>query len=326
MKILVTGGAGYIGSFMVRRLLDDGHDVVVADDFERGSRKAIDKRAIIQEGNLLDEEFVTKLFSETQFDAVMHFAAFIAVSESVENPGLYFRNNLVTTLNLLDQMKDHGSKHFIFSSTGTVYGTPKTEKIAETHPTNPENPYAETKLMVEKMLHWYSERYHIGYAVLRYFNAAGAALDGSMGENHSVETHLIPNAINAALKGTEFSLFGEDYDTPDKTAIRDYIHVLDLIEAHILTLKKLGEENGEYIYNVGTGHGSSNKEVIEMVKEISGKDLSIVIKPRRPGDVGVTVADPTKIMHELHFQPKYSDLRTIIESALKWHKKLLEIS
>jgi len=268
MKVLVTGGAGYIGSFMVKRLLDDGHDVVVADSLERGHDTSLDKRATFKKGNLLEKSFIAELFSQNSFDCVMHFAAFIAVGESMQDPGLYFRDNVFTTVSLLDAMKEHGVKKFIFSSTGTVYGTPKVNPIPETHEKNPENPYAESKLMVEKILHWYYTVHGIGSAVLRYFNASGAATDGSLGEDHDPETHLIPNAIKAALSNSEFTLFGDNYDTRDGTCIRDYIHVLDLVEAHVLTLKKLEEKNDEYIYNVGTGRGSTNKEVIEMVKKV----------------------------------------------------------
>jgi len=321
MKFLITGGAGYIGSFMVKRLLDDGHEVVVADSLERGYDSSLDPRSKFVKGNLLDTSFINELFSQHSFDCVMHFAAYISVGESMEHPGLYFRNNVFTTVSLLDAMKEHGIKKFIFSSTGTVYGTPTVNPIPETHVKNPENPYAESKLMVEKVLHWYYVAHGIGSAVLRYFNASGAAPDGSLGEKHDPETHLIPNAIKAALANSEFNLYGDDYSTVDGTCVRDYIHVLDLVEAHVLTLKKLDEQNGEYLYNVGTGKGSSNKEVVEMVKKISGVEFPVTIKERRPGDVSETVADPTKIKSELGFEPKYSDLETIVKTAWAWHSK-----
>ena len=321
VKVLVTGGAGYIGSFMVRRLLDDGHEVVIADSLERGHDSSLDKRATFKMGNLLEKSFIDELFSQHSYDCVMHFAAFIAVGESMQHPGLYFRDNVFTTVFLLDAMKEHGVNKFIFSSTGTVYGTPTVNPIPETHAKNPENPYAESKYMVERILHWYYVVHGIGSAVLRYFNASGAATDASLGEDHDPETHLIPNAIKAALNNSEFYLFGDDYGTRDGTCIRDYIHVLDLIEAHVLTLKKLEEKNGEYLYNVGTGNGSTNKEVVDMVKKISGVDFSISVKERRPGDVAETVADPTKIKQELRFEPHFSDLETIIKTAWEWHKK-----
>jgi UDP-glucose 4-epimerase len=321
MKVLVTGGAGYIGSTMVKRLLDEGHNVTVADSLERGHHEFVDQRATFVQGDLRKAEFVTELFSNNSYDCVMHFAAFIAVGESMEQPGLYFTDNVFTTISLLEEMKKHNVKKFIFSSTGTVYGTPSVNPIPETHAKNPENPYAESKLMVENILHWYFEIHGIGSAILRYFNASGAALDASRGEWHDPETHLIPNAIKAALTNSPFTLFGDDYDTSDGSCVRDYIHVLDLIEAHILTLKKLDEQNGYYIYNVGTGRGSTNKQVVEMVKKISGVDFPIEIKERRPGDVQETVADASKIRQDLGFEPKHSDLETIIKTAWEWHAK-----
>lgn len=321
MKILVTGGAGYIGSFMTKRLLDESHEVVIADNLERGHKEKLDPRATFEQGNLLDKDFVSALFEKNQFDVVMHFAAYIAVEESMENPGMYFRNNVFTTIGILDAMQQHKTKYFIFSSTGTVYGTPEKLPTPENHPKNPENPYSESKLMVERILDWYYKVYGIGYAVLRYFNAAGGALDGSNGENHDPETHLIPNAINAAIKNSEFYLFGDDWETRDGTCIRDYIHVLDLVDAHIATLNKLYQQNGGYIYNVGTGSGSTNKEVVEMVKKVSGVDFPVVVKSRREGDVAETVADTSKIKAELGFSPKHSDLETIIKTAWQWHKK-----
>lgn len=321
MKILVTGGAGYIGSFMVKRLLDDGMDVVVADSLEKGIKSAVDKRASFKEGNLLDKYFTSSLFEEDRFDAVMHFAAYISVEESTKDPGKYFTNNVFSAIVLLDLMQKHKINNFIFSSTGTVYGSPNQVPIPEDHIKNPQNPYAQSKLMVENILHSYYSSYQIGYAVLRYFNAAGGALDATLGESHNPETHLIPNAILAAINNSEFDLYGDDYKTSDGSAVRDYIHVLDLVDAHILTLKKLQEKNGEYIYNVGTGKGSTNKEVVSMVKKISGVDFPVTIKERRSGDVAETVADTLKIKSELGFSAKYSDLETIIDSAWKWHKK-----
>lgn len=321
MHILVTGGAGFIGSFMVKCLLDDGYGVVVVDSLERGHKHVVDQRASFVQGDLRDKNFVNKLFDQNKFDGVMHFAAYIAVGESVEKPGEYFVNNVFSTIALLDAMEKHDVKHFIFSSTGTVYGTPMELPIPEIHAKNPENPYAESKLMVEKVLHWYHQSYGINFSVLRYFNAAGAAFDGSMGEDHIPETHLIPNAIKAAINNTTFSLFGDDYATSDGTTVRDYIHVLDLIEAHMLTFAKMQKEKTASIYNVGTGTGHTNKEVLEMVKLISGKNFPVEIKPRREGDVASTVADVNKIRQELGFMPKYSSLQTIIETAWKWHTK-----
>lgn len=319
MKILVTGGAGYIGSFMTKRLLNDGHEVFVADSLERGHKDMLDSRAVFYQGNLQETSFVTDLFKRSHYDSVMHFAAYISVGESMQHPGMYLHNNVFSTVLLLEQMHEHNIKHFIFSSTGTVYGIPEVLPTPEDHPKRPENPYAETKLMVERILHWYYQVHGIGYGILRYFNACGAALDGSMGEDHEPETHLIPCAIHAAITNTEFSLFGTDYNTTDGSAVRDYIHVLDLIDAHILTLKKLQESQGEYIYNVGTGKGLTNKEIIKMVQKVSGVTFPIIEKSRRPGDVAETVADTRKIASELGFSPQYSELETIITSAWKWH-------
>lgn len=321
MRILVTGGAGYIGSHMVKRLLDDGHKVTIADSLERGFENAVDPRATFKQGNLQIPSFVNELFEGATYDCVMHFAAYIAVGESMERPGDYFRNNVFTTIALLDKMHEHGVRKFIFSSTGTVYGTPTVNPIPETHTKNPENPYAESKYIVEKILNWYYQIHGIGSAVLRYFNASGASLDASLGERHHPETHLIPKAIEAAMRNSTFTFFGDDYTTRDGTCIRDYIHVLDLIEAHVLTLKKLDQENGAYVYNVGTGKGTTNKEIVEMVKKVSGKDFPVQVKERRPGDVEETVADASKIKNELGFEPKYSDLETIIKTAWAWHTK-----
>lgn len=319
MKVLVTGGAGYIGSFMTKSLLDNGYSVVVADSLERGYRNQIDSRAEFLQGDLLSSEFVTKIFRNHTFDGVIHFAGYIAVGESMEKPGMYFSNNLTSTVQLLEALVHYKTKNIIFSSTGTVYGTPKENPIPESHPKNPENPYADSKWMIERILHWYHVSHGLNTASLRYFNACGASVDGSMGEAHNPETHLIPSAIKAVVEQKPFSLFGDDYDTEDGTGVRDYIHVLDLVEAHLLTLQKLQKEPGEYAYNVGVGRGISNREVVDMVEKVSGKSIEIQINPRRPGDVASTIADPTKIKAELGFEPKHSDLETIIESAWKWH-------
>ncbi|MBI5123525.1 UDP-glucose 4-epimerase GalE [Candidatus Roizmanbacteria bacterium] len=321
MNILVTGGAGYIASFMSKRLLDDGYTVTIADSLERGFEKAIDKRAVFKKGNLTDEQFLTELFSSTNFDAIIHFAAYISMGESMQNPYIYFANNTNMALKLLEAAREHNVKKFIFSSTAGVYGNPVKVPISEDHSKNPENPYGESKLMVESLLKWYQRIHGMNYAVLRYFNACGASLDGTLGENHEPETHIIPNAIKAVLYKKPFTLFGNDYKTPDGTCVRDYIHVLDLVEAHVLALKKLQNEQGGFTYNVGTGKGFSNKEVLDMVKKISGEDLHVEIAQRRPGDAEILVADVTKINTELNFVPKYSDLETIVKTAWEWHKK-----
>jgi UDP-glucose 4-epimerase len=321
MQFLVTGGAGYIGSFMTKRLLDDGHEVLVLDSFERGTKGAIDQRASCIEGNLLDSAFVRSIFASHTFDGVFHFAAYISMKESMERPGAYFNNNILGTVTLLDCMVNGGVNKLIFSSTAGVYGNPTVTPIPEDHPKNPENPYGESKLIVERILAWYQKIHHLRYVVLRYFNAAGAALDGSMGEDHHPETHIIPQAIQSLINNKPFFLYGNDYDTPDGTCIRDYIHVLDLVDAHIRGFEKISKEEGGYIYNVGTGRGYSNKEVIEMVEKVAGKKLEIRIVQRRPGDADRLVADVSRIKKDLGFVPRYSDLNTIVSSAWKWHNR-----
>lgn len=320
MKILITGGAGYIGSFMVKAALDKGYEVVVADNLERGQEKAIDKKAEFILGDLKDKKFVESLFSEGKFDAVVHFAGYISMSESVNNPYIYFDNNINSSLNIVENMVKHRVNNFVFSSTAGVYGNPIKTPIREDHPKNPTNPYGESKLMVEKILSWYGKIYDLNFASLRYFNASGASLDGGLGESHSPESHLVPNAINSILNKTQFTLYGNDYPTSDGTCIRDYIHVIDLVEAHILAIFKLKNDGGKLFYNVGTGHGYSNKEVIDMIKKISDSEINIENLGRRPGDADILIADPNLIKRDLGFSPKYSDLETIVKSAWEWHK------
>lgn len=320
MKVLITGGAGYIGSFMVKRLLKENYDVVVIDSLGRGHEEAVDPKTVLKVGNLLDDKFTGEVLSADKFDAIIHFAGYISMEESMRRPEIYFRNNTFATLRLLEKAKEFSINKFIFSSTAGVYGNPVKVPIPESHPKSPENPYGESKLMVEDLLKWFHKIYGLSFAALRYFNASGAALDGSMGERHDPETHIIPKAIEAALNGSSFTLFGSDYKTKDGTCVRDYIHVLDLVEAHILALRKLNNDPGAYYYNVGTGKGFSNKEVIDMVKKVSGIDFKVEIKERRPGDADELVADASKITKELNFTPNYSDLHTIISTAWQWHK------
>jgi len=320
--ILVTGGAGYIGSFMTRKLLDEGYNVVVADSLERGNRDVIDDRATFVLGNFLDKEFVRNLFSNHSIDAVFHFASYISMAESMEKPGRYFENNVVSAMNILENIRN-GNVPFIFSSTAGVYGNPIQIPIPEEHPKYPTNPYGESKLMVEQILSWFHKIYNLPYASLRYFNASGAASDGSLGEDHHPESHIIPNVIRAAIDNTPFTLFGQDYDTQDGTAVRDYIHVYDLVDAHLLALRKLSHKTLGLTYNVGTGKGYSNKEVYEMVKIVSGKDITLRVEKRRPGDASVLVADVTKIQNELEFRPQFSDLQTIVQTAWTYHSNAL---
>jgi len=321
MKILVTGGAGFIGSFMTKKLLEKGMSVVVVDNLKRGHRSSVDSQAKFIEGDLLDKKFVNNLFQENTFDGVIHFAGLISMGESMENPGMYFEGNVAPTINLLEAMREKKVNNFIFSSTAGVYGNPIQVPIPESHQKNPTNPYGESKWIDERIMRWYDEIFGIKYTVLRYFNASGAALDGSLGENHEPETHIIPLAIKSALGNTQFNLFGTDYETIDGTCVRDYIHVLDLVEAHILALNSLSNGGKSATYNVGTGKGYSNKQIIEEVEKVSGKKIELVKSDRRPGDADTLIADSTKIQTELGFTPIHSNLDTIVESAWKWHSR-----
>lgn len=318
MKILVTGGAGYIGSIMAHELKKQGNEVIIYDSLEKGYREAV-KGFELVEGKTHDKELLVKTLKERGIEAVMHFAAFIEMGESMEKPYMYFENNVFGSLSLFEAMVKTGVDKLIFSSTAGIYGNPERVPIKEEDRKVPENPYGESKLMVEKILSWYDQVHKLRSISIRYFNAAGASLDGSLGEAHEPESHLIPNVIKAVLDGSEFVLNGDDYPTKDGSCIRDYIHVLDLAETHILALKALGEGHKTEAYNAGTGKGYSNKEVMEMVKQVSGKELKVKVGPRRPGDANELVADSKKLQQEFKWQPKYSDLKTIVETAWKWH-------
>lgn len=322
MNVLVTGGAGFIGSFMTKALLDKGYYVVVFDNLERGRRDAVDTRAKFIQGDIKDTVALTALFSQNKIDAVLHFAGYISVEESTKNPEAYFQNNIVGSQNLFNTAIANGVKKFIFSSSAAVYGNPTVIPIPEDHPKNPTSPYGQNKLDAEKILaDLCSKNPDLGFASLRYFNAAGASLDGKLGENHNPETHIIPLAIQAIIENKEFNLYGTDYDTQDGTCIRDYIHVVDLVEAHILALEKLSESIGENYYNVGTGNGYSNREVINTIERISNMKLSVVEKERRAGDADKLIADPSRIKAELGFAPQYSDLETIVKTAWNYYSK-----
>jgi len=322
MKILITGGAGYIGSFMTKRLLDKNYEAVVFDSLERGHKNAIDKRAKFIQGDLKNLATLEALFYEEQIDAVIHFAGYISVEESAKKPNLYYQNNVKGSENLFSAAVNIGKvDKFIFSSSAAVYGNPIKIPIPEDHPKNPTSPYGKTKLTTEQTLEHFGEQHEISFASLRYFNAAGASIDEKMGENHNPETHIIPLAIKAAFKNQKFSLYGDNYKTRDGTCVRDYIHVVDLVESHILALEKITKDKGEYFYNVGTGNGYSNYEIIDMVKKISGKDFKVQTAQRRKGDAEVLIADPRKIHEDLGFTPKYSDLETIVKTAWEWHRK-----
>lgn len=320
MNILVTGGAGYIGSHMVRLLTHEKKGTItVLDSLEHGHKEAIPENVRLVIGNIGDKDTLEKVFSEGHFDAVMHFAAYIFVEESVREPIKYFRNNLISPLLLLETMEKFEVKKCIFSSTAAVYGYPQTVPIPEDHPKLPESPYGLSKWNFEQLLAIFDRRNIIRSICLRYFNASGASLDGVHGEAHKPETHLIPRAIAAASGGNEFKLYGSDYKTRDGSCERDYIHVEDLTRAHIVALDALMNGHKSDIFNVGTGKGITNKEVIEEVKKQTKKDFSVSQSARRAGDPNILVADPTKIMKAFSWKPAFSDLPTIVSTAVKWH-------
>lgn len=320
MAILVTGGAGYIGSHTAAELLERNEEVVIIDNLQKGHKDAV-LGGKFYEGDLRDSAFLDKVFTENNIDAVVHFAADSLVGESVVEPLKYYNNNVVSTLNLLGKMKEYGVKKIVFSSTAATYGEPENIPILESDKNNPTNPYGETKLSVEKALKWADNAYGIKYAALRYFNAAGAHKSGKIGEDHSPESHLIPIILQVALgKRDAINIFGDDYETPDGTCIRDYIHVTDLADAHILALNNLRDGGDSDIYNLGNGKGFSVKEVVELARQVTGQPIKAVVSERRAGDPAVLIASSEKIQKKLNWQPKYNDLATIIESAWNWHK------
>lgn len=320
MAILVTGGAGYIGSHTVAQLLEKNEEIIILDNLERGHSEAILGGKLVV-GDLRDREFLKKFFSENDIEAVIHFAAYIEVGESTVDPLKFYNNNVVSTLNLLTAMKESGVNKIVFSSTAATYGEPKNIPILETDPNLPTNPYGETKLTVEKALKWADSCLGIKHVILRYFNACGAHISGKIGEDHSPETHLIPLILQVALgKREDIKIFGDDYTTPDGTCIRDYIHVSDLADAHVLALEKLRRDNTSSIYNLGNGKGFSVKEVIDIARKVTGEPIKSVMAPRRTGDPAVLVASSKKIIDELNWSPKYADLEKIIETAWAWHK------
>ncbi len=320
MKILVTGGAGYIGSQMVRQLLENKIDVVVADSLENGHRAAVPAGVPLLVGNLGELVFLREVLSRGPFDAVIHFAGFISVSESVQQPARYFSNNVAFTNQLLEMTAEHGVKHFVFSSSAAVYGNPIRVPIAEDQPLKPINPYGESKLMVEQMLPWFESRYGLRAISLRYFNAAGATLDGRFGEDHLNESHIVPLALRAAMAGKPFQIYGDDYPTRNGTCIRDYIHVIDLCDAHLRALEALQRGHATSAFNVGIGQGYSNLEIAQMARRVTGIDFEIKMGPRRPGDPAELVADSTRLRKEFGWHPRVSDLETIIGSAWEWHQ------
>jgi UDP-glucose 4-epimerase len=316
MKILVVGGAGYIGSICSEVLLNEGYDVVIFDNLTEGHRGAVDSRARFIEGDLADRPAVDAAISSSRPDAVMHFAASALVGESMQNPSKYFRNNIAHGLNLLDAMVAADVKRMVFSSTCAIFGPPDRLPLDENLPTRPINPYGESKLAFERILRWYDEIHGVKSVSLRYFNAAGAS--ARFGEDHRYETHLIPNVLKVALGQKPcVEVYGTDYETPDGTCIRDYIHIFDLANAHILGLDSPKSE----FYNLGTGGGFSVREVIEVARKVTGRNIDTVEKSRRPGDPPRLIAASEKIKRELGWKPQFQSLDEIIESAWKWHQR-----
>ena len=323
MRVLVTGGAGYIGSVIADELLQAGHEVVVFDNLSRGYRQAVPKGAALVVGELADRGALDELLRSRPIDAVMHFAALIEAGESMKAPEAFFRNNTANALTLLEAMLGAGVKRFVFSSTAALYGNPERTPIEENDALRPTNAYGESKLLVERMLAWFHQIHGLRYASLRYFNAAGASRP-DQGEAHQPETHLIPRILEVALGRAEHvNIFGTDYPTPDGTCVRDYIHVSDLARAHLLALdalEKAKENAAPLVYNLGNGRGFSVREVVEVARKATGHAIPVMESPRRPGDPAVLVASAEKIRRELGWQPRFPDLHSIVKSAWEWHR------
>lgn len=321
MKILVTGGAGYIGSHTVKRLRKQGYEVVIFDNFSSGKQQLVLGGTVVK-GDLNDRAALEKVFEEYDFEGVMHFASLIQVGESYRDPQKYYRGNLVTSLNLLEAMRAAGVRDFIFSSSAAVYGVPEETPIPESHPLNPYNPYGQSKYFVEQILKEYARAYGMRFLSLRYFNAAGADPEGELGEMHDPETHLIPNLMLSILdEARTFQLYGTDFPTSDGTAVRDYVHVTDLAEAHLLALERLrsGTESG--FINLGANRGYSVREVIRQVERITGRSIACETAPRRQGDVPLLLASNQLARQKLNWKPEHSELETIIKTAWDWHSR-----
>lgn len=321
LHILVVGGAGYIGSHMVKYLAQQGCRVTTLDNLSGGYRDAVLHGELVV-GDVGDRTLLDDLFRSHRFDAVMHFASFIQVGESVKEPSRYYRNNVTNTLTLLDAMVAARLHRFIFSSTAAIFGEPQTERIDETHPQQPINPYGRTKLMVEQALADYDLAYGLKSVCLRYFNAAGADPEGELGERHEPETHLIPLVLQAASgRRSHISVFGQDYDTPDGTCIRDYVHIHDLCQAHWRALQTLTQGGGSQAFNLGNGHGFSVQQVIDTARRVTGRDIAVQYAPRRAGDPARLVADARRATNTLGWQPAFANLETLIEHAWHWETR-----
>lgn len=320
MAILVCGGAGYIGSHMVAELLENNEEVVILDNLEKGHKDAL-LGGKLYIGDLRDKEILNKVFTENNIDSVIDFAAYSLVGESMTEPLKYFNNNVYGTISLLESMREHNVKYIVFSSTAATYGEPKVIPISEDNDTIPTNPYGESKLLVEKILRWCDSAYGIKYTALRYFNAAGAHINGKIGEDHSPESHLIPLILQVALgQRDKIMLFGDDYDTKDGTCVRDYVHVTDLAKAHSLALKRLKNGGESTAYNLGNGTGFSVKEVVDVARKVTGHEIPAEIAPRRAGDPATLIATSERAVKELGWTPEFNQLETIISSAWNWHK------
>jgi len=327
-RVLVTGGAGYIGSHTVKALLRSGHDVVTYDNLSAGHRAAVmasatggdHSRVRLVEGDIRDTARLTETLQAFRIDAVMHFAALLSVGDSVKDPAGYYDNNVGGALSVLRAMVASGVKHLIFSSTAATFGNPIDTPIRETHPQVPINAYGETKLAIERALPHFERAYGIRWTILRYFNAAGADPDGALGEDHAPEIHVIPRAIDAALGRDSFSIYGDDYDTPDGTCLRDYVHVMDLASAHVLALHALSSGSPSAAYNLGNGRPISVREVVQAVERVTGRRVPAGTAPRREGDPGVLFASSEAIRRDLHWAPEFEDIEVIVETAWRWRE------
>ena len=318
-KILVTGGAGYVGSVCCAQLLQHGHEVTVVDDLSTGHAMAIPRGAVLYQLDIGNRREMARVLNGTGFDAVFHFAAKALIPESVSNPGIFFESNVASGIALLEEVRAAGIRRFVFSSSAAVYGNPSSTPIDEHHPKEPVNAYGETKLMLERVLHWYATAYGWTVIAFRYFNASGAT--ATIGENHCPETHIIPLLLETAAGERDFfEIYGDDYPTPDRTCLRDYVHVIDIAEAHLLALK-VQAQPGLFAYNIGTGTSYSVRQICRVVEQELGRKVAVRLGARRNGDPAVLCASPQRLMRELGWRPRFSDLQTIVRTAWEWKQK-----